>query len=122
YTSGHDVYYEYSGTESITLASGYTSAVYYKIGNDLKIVFDSENSIIIVNQYNGAVIETLDFDGGPSVDLTAVSPIVQGDESANNLYGTAYVDDLSGYGGNDLIYGYAGDDILSGGTGNDTLV
>ena len=123
YAGGHDVYQEYSGTDVIELASGFTSATYYRIGYDLKIVFDDNNTITLPEHFwgGGYDFETLNFDGGPSVSLSSIGYTVQGDSSANTLYGTSGADDLYGFGGNDTIYGYAGADRLYGGTGNDTL-
>src|SRR6218665_473909 len=126
YTSGHDVYTEgYGGTDAIYLASGYTSGatVYYKINNDLKIVFDQDNTITITRffQNTNYRIETLHFDGGPSVTLASVSYTLQGDEGDNSLSGTSGADTFYGEGGNDTLSGGNGNDTLYGGTGNDTL-
>lgn len=126
FTSGHDIYYDNSGTDSIVLTSAYSQAntVYYKIGNDMKIVFgtDGLNDITIKSFYvSGQAIETLDFDTGTDVTLTTVSTITQGDESNNTLNGTANADVFYGNGGNDTMHGNDGNDTLYGGTGNDTL-
>jgi len=123
YTSGHDTYIEWSGADEIVLAPGYTSATYYRIGMDLKIVFDENNSIFVPGHFylNGSTVETLTFDGGPSVDLTAIGYQVQGDEGNNTLNGTGGPDDFYGFGGNDTIAGAGGNDRLYGGAGEDTL-
>jgi Ca2+-binding RTX toxin-like protein len=123
YAGGHDVYQEYSGTDTIELASGFTSPTYFRIGYDLKIVFDDDNTITVPNHFYGGGydVETLNFNGGPSVSLSSIGYTVQGDSGANTLYGTSGADDLYGFGGNDTIYGYGGNDRLYGGTGNDTL-
>src|SRR5690606_28059960 len=123
--SGHAIFGDGgSGTDAIYLAPGYSSGstVYYKIGYDMKIVLDANNSILLVNQFSSsAAIETLHFDGGPSVTLSSVSYQVQGDDGNNNLSGSANADELYGMGGNDTLDGLGGNDILYGGDGNDTL-
>ncbi len=126
YTSGNDVYTEgWGGTDAIYLASGYTSGstIYYKINNDLKIVFDENNSITVSKffQTSSYEIETLNFDGGPSVDLTTVSYTVQGGSGNDTLSGTSGADVFYGEAGDDTLTGNSGDDTLYGGTGNDSL-
>jgi Ca2+-binding RTX toxin-like protein len=125
FTSGHDIYYESgSGTDAIYLPTGFTSGatVYYKIGYDLKIVLDANNSILIDEQFTaGKNIETLYFYGGTSVTLSGVSYVLQGDETNNNLTGSANADTLYGMGGNDTMDGNGGADYLDGGDGNDTI-
>ena len=125
YGGGHDTYTESSGTDSIVLASGIASAptVYYRIGNDMKIVFDTDNTITIPDFFSasGPKIETLDFFSDADVNLTTVSTITQGDGSNNTLSGGSSTDYLYGNGGNDTISGNNGNDFLYGGTGNDDI-
>ena len=125
YGGGHDTYIESSGTDSIMLASGIASAstVYYRIGNDMQIVFDTSNTITIPDFFSasGPKIETLDFYADADVNLTTVSTITQGDSGNNTLNGTASADYLYGNGGNDTVNGNSGNDFLYGGTGNDTI-
>ena len=85
----------------------------------MKIVLDQDNTITIPD-YSSAGF-TLVFDGGPSVLLTSVTPISQGDDGNNTLNGTLNTDYLYGNGGNDKLNGNNGDDFLYGGTGNDDL-
>lgn len=63
----------------------------------------------------------MNFDAGPSVDLTAVSYTLQGDEGDNSLTGSTGSDTLYGEAGNDTINGGNGNDFLYGGMGHDTL-
>lgn len=125
FTSGRDTYYDSgSGTDAIYLPTGFTSGatVYYKIGYDLKIILDVDNSILIKEQFtSGKNIETLYFYGGTSVTLSGVSYILQGDDTNNNLVGSANADTLYGMGGNDTMDGNGGNDYLDGGDGNDTI-
>jgi Ca2+-binding RTX toxin-like protein len=124
YASGHDTLQDISGTDVINLPSGFTSGatVYYKILDDLKIVFDANNSITIKNHFaGGGAVETLNFNGGPSVNLTTVAYTLQGDNSNNTLNGTFSDNTFYGMGGSDTLNGYAGADTLDGGDGDDTM-
>jgi Ca2+-binding RTX toxin-like protein len=47
--------------------------------------------------------------------------LIEGDDNANVLNGTAGVDTINGYGGNDVLGGLDGDDNLFGGAGADML-
>lgn len=127
YSGGRDVIAETGSTvgDSIYLAPGLTSGGtnYYRIGYDLQIFFDTANHITIDNFYlsNSYRVETLYFDGGPTVNLTTVSAIQQGDDGNNSLTGGSGVDVLFGNGGDDTLTGNGGNDTLYGGAGNDTL-
>lgn len=120
YGGGHDTYVG-GQTETIILPSGFTSGgtVYYKIGTTMKIVLDQNNTITVPNYASAGF--TLSFNGGPSVLLTSVTTITQGDDSNNTLNGTNATDYLYGNGGNDILNGSDGNDFLYGGTGNDDL-
>lgn len=126
YLSGKDIFYDQGGTDAIYLAAAWSSAnaKYYKIGNDLQILFDENNHITIKSFYstNAYRIETLYFDGGPTVDLTTISATAQGDDGNNTLSGGTGDDALYGYGGNDTLTGNNGNDTLYGGLGNDRLI
>lgn len=117
---GHDTYVG-GQTETIILPSGFTSGstLYYKFGSDMQIVLDANNSIYVPNYATAGF--TVVFDGGPSVLLTSVSPIVQGDSGNNTLNGTNNADTLYGNGGDDWVKGNDGNDFLYGGTGDDEL-
>ena len=64
--------------------------------------------------------------GTAAVNINAVavgnSLTIIGNNGANVLTGTAFVDTLTGNGGNDRLDGGTGDDTMSGGAGNDTYV
>ncbi len=128
YISGHDTFDESSGTDQISLDAVWNSItpIYYKQGVDLKIVFDSNNTILIKAYFSsgGGKIESMVYANSTSVNLATVSYIVQGDEANNTLSGTASDDTLYGFGGDDVLNGSGGsngNDTLYGGTGNDTL-
>lgn len=125
YGGGHDTYVESSGTDVIVLPSGFTSGatVYYRIGDDLKIILDANNTITVTNHYqgSGSIIETLDFYTGSDVTLSGVSAITQGGTGNDNLTGTTGADTIYGMGGDDDLTGGNGNDYLYGGTGNDDL-
>ena len=44
-----------------------------------------------------------------------------GDDDAEYIFGTSWLDILKGGGGNDLLYGFEADDVLEGGYGDDKL-
>jgi Ca2+-binding RTX toxin-like protein len=48
-------------------------------------------------------------------------PLIQGDDSNNNLTGTPQSDEIRGFGGNDSIQGLAGNDLIYGNQGNDVV-
>ncbi|NWE92847.1 type I secretion C-terminal target domain-containing protein [Pseudomonas reactans] len=123
YTSGHDIYTDTTGTDSVVLPSGYSAAstLYYRIGNDLKIVFDANNSITVVNHYSGGTIETLDFFSDTDVNLATVPATLQGTSGNDTLTGGTGNDTFYGFDGNDTMTGNNGNDSLYGGAGNDTL-
>lgn len=128
YDGGKDVIFDNGGTsgDTLYLASGFTSgnAKYLKSGNDLIIYFDLDNNITIKEHFqggNGYRVETLYFDGGPTVDLTTITAVSQGDEGNNSLGGSSGSDLMFGYAGNDTLNGSGGADTLHGGLGNDTL-
>lgn len=128
YVSGHDVFTESSGTDTIDLDPVWTQAgtKYFKIGNDLQIYFNDDNTITIPGFYasGGAKIETLDFNTGTDTNLTTVSTVTQGTSGNDTIAGTVNSDTFYGFAGNDTLNGAtgsAGDDFLYGGTGNDTL-
>lgn len=122
FTSGHDTILDGYGTDNIYLPSGFSTASYYKIGADLKIVLDANNSITILSHFGANDIQNLWFHGaGSATDLTSVTYTVQGDSGNNTLNGSYGDDVLYGFAGNDTIYGSEGHDYLDGGAGDDTL-
>lgn len=127
YSGGVDTFMDNGGTsgDAIYLAPGFTSGQvrYHKVGYDFEIFFDLENRIVMKDFFvsTGNRIETLYFDGGPTVDLTAVTTVSQGDSGNNSLNGSSGNDLLFGYEGNDTLNGNNGNDTLFGGLGNDRL-
>lgn len=127
YDGGRDVILDNGGTsgDTLYLASGFTSGnvSYIKSGYDLIVYFDANDNITIKDFYNSTSyrVETLYFDGGPTVDLTAVTASTQGDSGNNSLTGSWGNDVMFGYDGDDTLIGSYGDDTLYGGAGNDTL-
>lgn len=123
YLSGHDTIYETSGTDVLRLDASWDSVTpdYYKIGNDLQIVWDDDNTITLKSFFTAGSVETMVYDDTTSVTLSSISYVVQGDETNNTLNGAGGVDVLYGFGGDDTLDGNGNDDILYGGTGNDTL-
>ena len=55
------------------------------------------------------------------LDLSRISPKIEGTAGDDRLEGTAEFDRLFGLAGNDTLLGYAGNDLLDGGTGEDTM-
>ncbi|MDY0008908.1 MAG: calcium-binding protein, partial [Bdellovibrionales bacterium] len=127
YSGGRDVIIDSGSTtgDSLYLSAGFISAnaSYIKSGLHLIIYFDVNNNITINNFYNGtnSRVETMYFDGGPTIDLTTVTASTQGDDGNNSLNGSAGNDLMFGYAGDDTMFGNNGDDTLYGGLGNDTL-
>ena len=70
----------------------------------------------------GSYVESITFDSSYATtwDLTGGLHMT-GDNSGDNLMGTAYNDVITGGTGADYIYGNAGDDTIVGGTGGDYL-
>ncbi|MDO9711744.1 DUF4214 domain-containing protein [Paracraurococcus lichenis] len=60
--------------------------------------------------------------GGANGPTSAPGLLVNGDDDANTLTGTAGNDTIAGFGGNDTINGGPGNDQVDGGAGLDTLV
>jgi Ca2+-binding RTX toxin-like protein len=58
----------------------------------------------------------------PNIIGSNYDDILNGDGSANALYGGAGNDTINGNGGNDTLIGGAGNDTLLGGAGNDLLI
>lgn len=124
YVSGLDVLIDQGGTDTIYLDAVWDAVTpsYFKQANDLKIVFDSNNSIVIDNYFVGSgSIETMIYNDSTSVTLGSVSYTVQGDSSGNTINGTNNDDKLYGFGGNDTIHGNNGNDELYGGLGDDYM-
>ncbi len=132
YSEGLDVINDQGGTDVINLDAAWNGVTpqYLRIGYDLIIWFDADNTITVESHFNGKAIESMVYENTTTVNLTTVTAVSQGDETNNTLtgtssndtiYGNGGDDTISGSGGNDILYGGTGDDDLSGGNGNDYL-
>lgn len=104
-----------------------------RVGDDLVLGITAADQVRIRDHFtNGdAAVETLTFDDGFSISLTALRlPGVQTTAGDDVVIGTAAGDSLvaglgndvlSGGGGGDMLRGEGGDDVLEGGAGGDTL-
>ncbi|MDF1734693.1 MAG: calcium-binding protein, partial [Minwuia sp.] len=123
-----------SGDDVLHLTGGLTLADIRLVGfnGDLNIVLaDGTGAVRIADQFDfvDSRIETLLFDDGSSLDLTAPLELRGGDgndfiDSANTgdtLTGGGGGDDLDGLAGDDVLFGGSGRDTLEGGNGNDAL-
>lgn len=136
--SGDDIYLYRSGDGADTISEisrgagddtihigggiGLADVRFAATSDDLTISLrDGSGSILIRNQLNvaSAAIETLTFDDGTRIDLTA--PLQEGGDGTDFLDGANQADSMDGGAGNDDLDGFAGDDRLIGGSGNDTL-
>jgi serralysin len=86
-----------------------------------KWAYDGTPLVAVVQ---GAAVRPGDLSG--LVDYTTPTPTpeapaIEGDDSDNNMVGTADNDTMNGRGGNDTMTGLAGNDTLFGGEGNDIL-
>ncbi|WP_419904319.1 type I secretion C-terminal target domain-containing protein [Kiloniella sp.] len=102
-------------------------------GNFADYTITDDNGDVIVTANNGTDgtdrlkgVERLRFDDGLYDAVTrapiADDQILTGDETANNLIGSAGNDTITGNGGDDTLTGNGGVDTLDGGTGADTYV
>ena len=109
YTGGHDSINDYGGTDQIILDAAWngTSPVYNKIGSDLQVWLDADNTISIKEFFGGRAVESMVYADQTSVNLLTVTYFVRG---------TSGNDTLSGTSGGDVMYGFAGNDTLNGGT------
>ncbi|WP_417544871.1 calcium-binding protein [Marinobacter sp.] len=96
--------------------------------SNLLLTVLSTGEVITVQSYfnndgvGGYALDAIEFADGTLWGLGTVKGLVQqSTEGADQLYGYAGADTLSGAGGNDTLYGAAGDDVLSGGEGNDRV-
>ncbi len=130
---GSDTLEELDGSaDKISFGSGFdiNDLTFARVGNnDLVITVDDGSTtqeIIIQNQfvqYKG--IETIEFIGSPSFDLSTYGYTLHGTATRDILYGVTFgggnQDTIYGGGGDDTIYGLDGDDTLHGEAGNDTI-
>ena len=137
YGDGNDFIEEKSGTDKILFGAGITAAMIDVTRlniNDLMIEIDGgAGGSIELNWHTygaGYVVETLEFDDGSTIDLTALDLTMNGTSGNDVLYGVTYggsgVDTIYGNDGNDIIYGYrsgvdTNENTIFGGNGNDTI-
>ena len=138
---GDDTISDTSGSDKILFGEGITATdlSLIRVGYyDLVIQIDPTvgyGSIHIQNQMSAALIETLEFDDGSTLDMGILDHTYIGTEENETIYGVrtglggSGVDTIYGNGGDDVIYGYgptggassAVQNTLYGGDGNDTL-
>ena len=126
-SNGLDTIEDASGTDTIVFGPGITAGdlqIRRVIGSyphdHMTIEWGSGNKITITDQYTGAdykQIETIRFDDNSTLNLLTVTPITEGNASANTLNG----EESSMYNRNDIIYGYGGNDTINGGVGDDII-
>ena len=77
---------------------------------------------VVVEQLNGADINTINVANFENVDGSSVADEITGNDVANILNGHAGNDTINGGGGDDTIDGGAGDDDIKGGAGVDLIL
>jgi len=112
---GHDVITGFTagGSEDRIEVSGYSHYAVAQEGADLRVIFDADNSILLLG------VALAQFTAA-DINLTALKTTVGG-SGVDTLTGIATDDDLSGLAGNDSLSGQGGNDVLRGGDGNDAL-
>lgn len=127
---GQDVVTDTGTTESNILAFGEgiaaASVTFQKVGNNLKALLASGDSITISNQFSAATrpIGYTVFANGARLSAVEIDQLVLADQATSgNDSITGFVSDdvIGGADGDDVLNGGAGNDIINGGTGNDTL-
>ncbi|MCG8531227.1 MAG: hypothetical protein MI749_11235, partial [Desulfovibrionales bacterium] len=96
-----DAFHGGSGGDTVdyrNMAEGVTASLNTGHGNGLDDFFDIEN-----------------------LSGTLFNDVLEGDDTANTLYGSLGLDELRGLGGDDTLMGIGDGDILDGGAGNDTV-
>jgi Ca2+-binding RTX toxin-like protein len=112
--AGNDILVGGAGADALTGGGGTDAASYQTAATGVQafmLNLGANTGDAIGDTYSGiANLIGSDFDDN-----------LQGDNSANELWGGKGNDILQGNGGDDTLYGGDGDDVLSGGTGSDTL-
>ncbi len=113
---GHDTITDFVSGEDEIDATGFASCHLVQEGADLRIVFDEDNSILLLNT------DAADFDSADiNVPLEDAPNVIDGTTGADVLNGTAEDDVINGLEGDDILHGLGGNDELKGGAGNDVL-
>lgn len=129
---GDDVYSDTAGTDKIRFDASIDAGdlTMTRMGYDLVIDINNgvdTGQIVIDNHFAGSRgIETIDFNGGSTLNLTTINNwVLNGTNNAEILNGVATNggpdDIINGNGGNDKVYGLAGNDTLHGNDGTDTV-
>lgn len=110
---GNDTITDIGGTDTIRFGDSITVAdlaITQKSGNLYIKIGNKGDSITLNKYYSGAIVETLLFHDGSSINT---SKLVVGNASANVLTGTASDNMYYPNGGNDTIFDTAGNDTIS---------
>lgn len=129
---GDDVIFDTSGTDKILFGAGIDAGdlTLTRMGSDLVIDIDNGvdvGQIVIADHFvSGRAIDSIDFNGSSTLDLTNINNwVLDGNGNAETLHGVRVNggpdDIINGNGGNDYIYGHEGDDTLHGNDGADYI-
>lgn len=128
---GNDVIAERTGTDKILFGTGIDAGdlTFTRLGNDLQIDINdgiNQGQIYLAAQFvSGKGLETIDFNGGSTLDLTTLNHTFNGTSNGETLQGVAAGggddDIINANGGNDKVFGLAGNDTLHGNDGADTI-
>jgi VCBS repeat-containing protein len=123
--SGNDTIVEqFAGTNTIYLA-GLTPAnivARRNAGNVVLTISDTGDSLTLKDYYGSKADFLVVFEDGSVWNLADADLSRTGTPWDDHLEGDASAEEIFGLAGNDTIYGLGGDDSLDGGDGNDTLV
>ena len=122
----NDTIVDSGGTDTLALSGSRTpepaSMTRINSGNDLKVTFVNDSTIVGQNHFAGAAVEFVEVtqrDG--TVDNFVLQTGTSGSVNNDIIVGLSTADTISGGLGNDLIYGDDGNDTLDGGDGNDFI-
>ncbi|HYD17691.1 MAG TPA: calcium-binding protein [Patescibacteria group bacterium] len=129
---GEDVYSDTAGTDKILFDASIDAGDLTMTRTGYDLVIDINNGIhtgqiVIDNHFSGSRgVETIDFNGGSTLNLTTMNNwVYNGTDNNETLQGVIVnggTDDIiNGNGGNDKVYGLAGNDTLHGNDGTDTV-
>lgn len=126
---GNDLIQDDDGDDIIRFGTGIVQGdlTLSRSAGDLVIEYGSGGDQITVRNFyeenETTSIETLEFDGGASVDLSTILPggDIYGSTAteADHIYATSGNDVIYGVAGTNTVYGYEGNDVLYSGTGAD---
>ncbi len=119
----HTTISDEGGTNTLQVHSSIAAEdlIFETIDDDLQIRFGQGGDMITLedqwSDYFELTVSTLELQNGDVIDLRDHHLLAGNDV----VTGTAYREQLFGWGGNDALYGYAGNDYFHGGEGDDTL-